>query len=342
MRILQLHGYTHDVAGYRDELEWLERVNPEIDCWRYSWSRLNKEKKAVIQVCSFTKNKKFISLNKDDIEYLFFPVIMPKFYYHRFGSLSPSCFEFIMKNKWDYVIYHYIEGIFNWKLAESLRKKNMPYGIYFRWKEKKSRFDFLRDFMKRRIIEGASFLIVPSDTQKEHLKKVFRLDKMFMYTLYSAIRTDIYRPLPEIQKKPYPGLLIVAKVMKDKGILEAVKCLEFVRRYFPQATLEIVGREVDAQYSDRIKNYIQQNNLSDYIIFSGHVNSLDLAEKYNSSHLMVFPSKSEGSPKVVMESMACGVSVVALSNSGGHEEIIEHNINGWLVSPQELNETGKD
>jgi len=64
-----------------------------------------------------------------------------------------------------------------------------------------------------------------------------------------------------------------------------------------------------------------------------------VTERYRSSDIMLFTSKSEGFPRVVMESMLCGVPVVAIENTGGHQEMIDHGINGWLTSLEQLSET---
>jgi glycosyltransferase involved in cell wall biosynthesis len=52
--------------------------------------------------------------------------------------------------------------------------------------------------------------------------------------------------------------------------------------------------------------------------------------------LFVLPSRWEGFPTVILESMVCGVPVIA-SNIPGTDELIDDQVTGWLV-PVETSE----
>lgn len=47
---------------------------------------------------------------------------------------------------------------------------------------------------------------------------------------------------------------------------------------------------------------------------------------------MIVPSKSENLPNTVLESMACGIPVVAF-NIGGIVDLVQHKANGYLAEP---------
>jgi glycosyltransferase involved in cell wall biosynthesis len=76
----------------------------------------------------------------------------------------------------------------------------------------------------------------------------------------------------------------------------------------------------------------------------------ELADKYNLSHkvtfagyreypysymkhadLYVLSSRYEGFPNAVIEALGCGTPVLAFNCPGGIKEIIEEDINGWIV-----------
>jgi glycosyltransferase involved in cell wall biosynthesis len=57
-----------------------------------------------------------------------------------------------------------------------------------------------------------------------------------------------------------------------------------------------------------------------------------LVECYNAADVFVAPSLEDNLPNTVMESLACGVPVVAF-NIGGMPDMIEHNLNGYLAEP---------
>src|SRR5690606_11586701 len=74
------------------------------------------------------------------------------------------------------------------------------------------------------------------------------------------------------------------------------------------ATLQIYGEGVQRM---ALEEYIASNNLESTIILMGNRSSGEVQEAYVSSHFLILPSKSEGWPKVVAESMFWGCVPVA-------------------------------
>ncbi len=62
-----------------------------------------------------------------------------------------------------------------------------------------------------------------------------------------------------------------------------------------------------------------------------------LAECYNAADVFVAPSLEDNLPNTVMESLACGIPVVAF-NIGGMPDMIEHKKNGYLAEPFSIQE----
>ncbi len=56
-----------------------------------------------------------------------------------------------------------------------------------------------------------------------------------------------------------------------------------------------------------------------------------MVELYNSADAFVLPSLQDNLPNTVMESLSCGVPVIAF-NIGGVPEMISHHKNGYLAS----------
>ena len=65
------------------------------------------------------------------------------------------------------------------------------------------------------------------------------------------------------------------------------------------------------------------------IIFAGYQKYM--RDYYEATDIVVLPSLTEGLPNVVLEAMSIGKPVIA-TNVGGVTEIIENNVNGWIVA----------
>jgi len=59
---------------------------------------------------------------------------------------------------------------------------------------------------------------------------------------------------------------------------------------------------------------------------------ISLVSLYNAADITVVPSLQENLSNTIMESLSCGVPVVAF-NIGGNSDMIEHKINGYLAKP---------
>lgn len=81
-------------------------------------------------------------------------------------------------------------------------------------------------------------------------------------------------------------------------------------------------------YKNEIEETIGELGLGDYCIFSGNVDNVEIY--YNICDITVLPSLFEGTPNVVLESMACGVPVIATDVSD-NRFIIKDGETGYVV-----------
>jgi len=67
--------------------------------------------------------------------------------------------------------------------------------------------------------------------------------------------------------------------------------------------------------------------------YLGHLSDdVSLTSLYNACDVMIVPSKRENLSNVIMESLSCGLPVVAF-NIGGNSDMVIHEINGYLAQP---------
>ncbi|MCG6201301.1 glycosyltransferase [Psychromonas antarctica] len=105
----------------------------------------------------------------------------------------------------------------------------------------------------------------------------------------------------------------------------------------PNTTLLLVGDKLHGgmhgsdDYNRLIHNMITDLNLHDNCVCLG--NRVDVENIYPACDFTVLPSLYEGTPNVLLESMACGKPVIATDVSD-NAKIITNNINGLLIESE--------
>ena len=130
-----------------------------------------------------------------------------------------------------------------------------------------------------------------------------------------------------------PILLTVAALYSWKGQHMVVEALPALRERHPNILYVMVGgpRAEEPSYLASLKRRATELGLDDHVHFAGPQPHPELARWYNAADLFVLPTRSEGCPNVLLESLACGVPVVA-TEVGGVPEIIRQGREG-LLSP---------
>ncbi len=105
-----------------------------------------------------------------------------------------------------------------------------------------------------------------------------------------------------------PRFLYVGYLRKAKGVETLVDAFSIIIQTFPRAELEIIG---SGEMLDVLRRRVHESNLSG-VSFLGHVDDREvLNQAFRRSDIFCFLSLSEGSPRVVLEAMANGVSVIS-------------------------------
>lgn len=134
----------------------------------------------------------------------------------------------------------------------------------------------------------------------------------------------VQSPLPE----GTPVVLLAARLLADKGILEFVAAARLLKQRGCQARFVLVGT-VDSHNPTSLK----QPQLDEWVAEGmvecwGH--RVDMPEVLAAASIVVLPSYREGLPKVLLEAAACGRAVVT-TDVPGCRDAIESGITGVLV-----------
>jgi len=209
--------------------------------------------------------------------------------FQNFGSFSSSGFKKVV----------YIHDVLFLDYPEFYSKKEL---IYFK----------LMPFLAK----GSKALITISNSEKKRLinHKVLNpelidvvyhgIDSKFK-TLSSYSDSEISN-LNEAYSLPERYILYVGRINIRKNLTNLVRALSLIED--KELKLVIVGK-VDSKSVD-IEKVINDNSLSERVIFTGHVSDEDLYKIYARAFIFCFPSFAEGFGLPPLEAMSCGVPVV--------------------------------
>lgn len=127
-------------------------------------------------------------------------------------------------------------------------------------------------------------------------------------------------------------VLFVGIVHPRKGVDRLLEAWPTIEARHPQAMLALVGplnSPTDAAPPDFV-NHLRSRAARYRIHLTGAQEEVD--RFYRAADVFALPSRMEGLPNALLEAMACGLPAVS-SPLPGVSEVIEHNVNGWLVPP---------
>ncbi len=124
----------------------------------------------------------------------------------------------------------------------------------------------------------------------------------------------------------------IGRLSPEKGQALLLRAVAALRGEFPQLHLTFAGT---GPLEPQLRALAGELGIADAVTFTGYV--ADIRKIYDETDLVVQSSFTEGLPNVIVEAAYVGLPIVA-TDVGGTREIIEHEISGWLVRPESLEE----
>jgi len=164
-------------------------------------------------------------------------------------------------------------------------------------------------------------------------KTVFYLDNIYDETKFLIKPKSLVREKLNFQLNS-KIIFFAGGLVPVKNVATLVKAFARLNTSFNNAKLLLAGAGIDKGMLQQLTHKFSCN--SD-VIFLGNLPSENLINYYNASDVFCLPSKNEGTPNVIVESLLCGTPVVA-SNVGGIPDVIQNEKNGYLFNPTDVDE----
>jgi glycosyltransferase involved in cell wall biosynthesis len=184
--------------------------------------------------------------------------------------------------------------------------------------------------MQRWVARRVDRIITGSDASAGSVVESFGLPREHVRVIHDGVETEVFHPLPDVQREPNRVLFVGNSEDRNKGIVYLLKALRLLRG---QAPFHL--RVVHHPGSKGAQRLVQELGLQGRVTFLEDLSTEDLVRQYNRAQLLVSPSLYEGFGLPAAEALACGTPVVA-TTAGALSEIVEDSVTGLLVPPGEV------
>ena len=150
---------------------------------------------------------------------------------------------------------------------------------------------------------------------------------------FSEIELTKAREKSKDKNLTYPlQLLFVGRLSRSKGVHRVLQIAKRLHERGVNYQLTLVG---DGPERPKFTAFVKQQGLGNEIRFTGWQPMNTLGKYYEAAHFLIFPSSSEGWPKVLSEAMAYGVVPLA-SSIASIPQILEETKAGLAISPDNI------
>jgi glycosyltransferase involved in cell wall biosynthesis len=129
-----------------------------------------------------------------------------------------------------------------------------------------------------------------------------------------------------------PTFLMIARILRDKGVFEFVEAAEIVRARYPNARFQLIGKADSKNRTAISEAQVLEWGNSHRIEYLGEVE--DVRPSIASAHCIVLPSYREGAPRTLIEAAAMARPLIA-TDVPGCRAVVHPEENGFLCAPRD-------
>ncbi len=244
---------------------------------------------------------------------------------HDVMSFSPQKLNFFVDKKWS---------------LKNIDQVNYKFSWWRQLKQEKKAFNPFRNIYVRSCLKKCNKIFCVS----HELEKALNQNKILnTITIRNGIDKNDWRPdfkkvekvRQEFNLKNKKVLLFAGRLSGQKGGNIMLNILQKIKDRLPGIRLIVLGG--DKKYLENMREEIKRLNMGNYIILIGKVARSQMKNYYKLADLTLVPSICFDSfPTINLESLACGIPIIA-TIFGGSREIIKHQKNGFLINPLDIN-----
>ncbi len=194
--------------------------------------------------------------------------------------------------------------------------------------------------LRRRLVAGlrsATRVFAVSGSLKR-LAVGLGLPETTVLVVGNGVDSSRFSPMPRAEARRPLGipedarvLVTVGGLVERKGFHRVIACLPELLKEFPRLHYLAVGSAgPEGDFSAQLRAQVAQLGLGEHVHFLGALPPDEVRRAVSAADVAVLATRNEGWANVLLESMACGVPVVA-TDVGGNAEVVCRDELGTIV-----------
>jgi len=181
------------------------------------------------------------------------------------------------------------------------------------------------------LVSASDLIVLPSDAYRRKFIQAFPHVQERTIFVHNGINPLRFGPSDKISRTQSRFILCVAELQEYKAIDILLRAARPILVNDESLTLVLAG---DGPLRRELESLSSSLGIRDRTMFLGTQGAQEIAMLLRRCDVMVLPSRMEPFGMVLIEAMACKAPVVA-TNVGGIPEIIQHEVSGILVEPED-------
>ncbi|HEY7533711.1 MAG TPA: glycosyltransferase family 4 protein, partial [Nitrospiraceae bacterium] len=180
------------------------------------------------------------------------------------------------------------------------------------------------------LVSASDLIILPSEAYRRKFLQAFPDVRDRSIFIHNGIDPDRFSPSTHVNRGFNRYILCVAELQEYKAVDILVRAAKPLLTDDDSLTLVLAG---DGPLRQDLESLASSLGIRRRTMFLGTQGASEIAALLRGCEMLVLPSRMEPFGIVLIEAMACKAAVVA-TNVGGIPEIIQHEVSGILVEPE--------
>ena len=185
----------------------------------------------------------------------------------------------------------------------------------------------------RLLYRRSDYIIAQTEEMKEEIKSFYSSPKKDIMVTINPIDTKYIEEQLIDMSNPYSSdyinVIVSGRIREEKGQDFLIKSFSEVVMENPQYKLYIMGKIGDPQFYESLLNIVEDNKLTDHVSFIEF--KINPYPYYKYADLLVLPSRWEGLPNVVLETLYLQTPVIVTNCIPFFKRLINEGQNGYIV-----------